>query len=511
MLLPKATQFFTIIISGRLAAFCLTICWLLYGFTACEPKEEIITTDPAAKLEFSTDSVKFDTVFVNTGSVSRAIWVYNRQEKAVKISEVKLEQASTAYQLTIDGQESNQVNNLLLRGRDSLLVLVKVKVPATADTSAFILANAITFSTNSNRQQIPVVSYGENANFYNKTEITTNTTWKADKPHVVSNFVKVNAGVKLTIEPGAKIYFGKDAALLVYGSLQVNGTSNKRIAFKGIRRETLYNEVPGQWQGIKFEATSQDNHIFFADIKNATYGLWAANPDRDEADYDLEMNQTVIQNMFETGIRSYGADVRAVNSLITNCGQSAVQGLGGGNYQFIYCTLANYTVGFRPETVALQFSDQLKEADQPNQESRVKLLVQNSIIWSGKRSNSSFADQIQIKNEAGTTPQLEFKNSVLQTISFSEHPAFACCNNLLNIDPEFKVPTGSLEVNSPDFRLDTLSPASNKAVALPAITKDLDNKNRHPNTPDPGAYERTKKWNGTKKVFACPLLNAVII
>ncbi|RDC65758.1 hypothetical protein [Adhaeribacter pallidiroseus] len=493
MLLPKATQVFTIKVSARLAAFCLTFCWLLYSLTACEPKEDIITTNPTAKLEFSTDSIKFDTVFVNTGSVSRAVWVYNRQEKAVKISEVKLAQADAAYQLIIDGQEANEVNNLLLRGQDSLLVLVKVKIPATSDTSAFILTNAITFLTNSNRQQIPVVSYGQNAYFHNKTEITANTTWKADKPHVINHFVKVNAGVKLTIEAGAKIYFGKDAALLVNGSLQVNGTSNKRVSFKGIRRELLYDDVPGQWQGIKFEATSQDNHLYFADIKNATYGLWAANPDNDEADYDLEINQTVIQNMFETGIRSYGADVRAVNSLITNCGQSAVQGLGGGNYQFIYCTLANYTVGFRPETVTLQFADQLKEVDQPISSYRVKLFVQNSIIWSGNRSNSNYADQIQMKNEAGTTPQLEFKNSVLQTVSFAEHPAFVCCNNLLNLDPKFKAPISMLEANVPDFRLDTLSPASNKAWALPAITKDLDNKNRHPNTPDPGAYERTKE------------------
>jgi hypothetical protein len=185
--------------------------------------------------------------------------------------------------------------------------------------------------------------------------------------------------------------------------------------------------------------------------------------------------------------------VRAVNSLITNCGQSAVQGLGGGNYQFIYCTFANYTIGFRPETITLQFSDRLKDADQPVPDYRVKLLVQNSIIWAGNRSNSSYADQIRINNEAGTTPQLELSHSVLQTVNFTEHPAFACCENLLNIDPKFKAPTGSLEVNTPNFRLDTLSPANNKAVMIPGIIKDLENKTRHANTPDPGAYERTKE------------------
>ncbi|QNF32788.1 hypothetical protein HUW51_08600 [Adhaeribacter swui] len=493
MLFQKTIQTFKTKTSGRLLVLCFFISWTLYSLTACEPKEDIITTDPAAKLEFSTDSVKFDTVFVNTSSASRAVWVYNRQNKAVKISEIKLAQGNNAYQLTIDGQETNHASNVLVRGRDSLLVLVKAKIPTTTDTTAFILTDAITFLTNANRQQIPVVSYGQNAYFHTKAEITTNAIWKADKPHVVNNFVRVKTGVKLAIEKGAKIYFGKDAALFIHGSLQVNGTHNQRVAFKGIRRELFYASVPGQWQGIKFEATSQNNSIHFADIKNATYGLWAANPDRDETDYDLEINQTVIQNMFETGIRSHGADVRAINSLITNCGQSAVLGLGGGNYQFIYCTLANYTVGFRPETLTMHFSDRLKEADQPNQDYRVKLLVQNSIIWSGKRSNSTFPDQIRINNEAGTTPQLELRNSVLQTVTLAEHPAFNCCSNLLNIDPKFKAPTGRLEVDTPDFRLDTLSPVSNKAMALPEITKDLDNINRHATTPDPGAYERTKE------------------
>lgn len=465
--------------------------WLIiYGLASCEPKEEIITTDTNALLELSTDSIKFDTIFVNTGSISQAVWVYNRQAKAVKITEIKLEQASAAYQLIIDGQETNQANNIMLRGQDSLLVLVKVKISPTTDTTAFIRTDALSFLTNANRQRVALVSYGQNAYFHSKMELTANTTWKADQPHVVTNFVRVAPGVKLTIEPGAKIYFHKDAALLVNGSLRVNGAAKKRVLFTGARLERLYTAVPGQWQGIKFEATSQNNYIGFADLKNATYGLWAANPDQDEADYDLEISQSVIQNMFETGILSHGADVRALNTLITNCGRSAVLGLGGGNYEFTYCTLANYTIGFRPESVTLMFSDQLKVANQPSQDYRVKLLMQNSIIWSGKRSTAQYPDQIRLDNEGRTTPQLQLYHSVLQTKQYQEHPAFTCCNNLLNIDPKFKSLTESQPSGRSDFRLDTLSPASNRAIAIPSILKDLEDKSRHVTTPDPGAYER---------------------
>ncbi|QMU30966.1 hypothetical protein [Adhaeribacter radiodurans] len=462
----------------------------IYGLGSCEPKEEIVTTDSKAQLEFSTDSLKFNTVFVNTASASRAVWVYNRRSNAIKITEIKLEQANPAYQLIVDGQETTQANNVLLRGKDSLLVIVKVTIPATQDTAAFIQTDALSFLVNSNQQRVVLVSYGQNAYFHSKTEITTNTTWKADKPHVVYGSVSVAAGGKLIIEPGSKIYFHKDAALIVKGSLEVKGTVNKRVLFTGDRRERLYAAVPGQWLGIKFEATSTYNYIQFADIKNATFGLWAANPDQDETDYDLKIEQSIIQNMFETGILSHGADVQVTNTLITNCGQSAVLGLGGGNYNFTYCTLANYTVGFRPGSVTLLLTDQLKVADRPNQEYRVQLLMQNSIVWAGKHNSLIAQDQIQLKNEAGTTPQLQINHSVVQTKSYQDHPAFACCDNLLNVDPLFKAPIESAESNLLDFRLDSLSPVSNTAVATPAILKDLVDKNRHLTTPDPGAYER---------------------
>ncbi|PSR55229.1 hypothetical protein AHMF7605_17800 [Adhaeribacter arboris] len=465
--------------------------WLfIYALASCEPKEEIITTDTSAQLEFSTDSVKFDTVFVNTTSVSRAVWVYNRHSKAVKITEIKLGLANPAYRLVVDGQETNQVNNILLRGEDSLLVVIKVKIPPTPDTAAFIQTDVLSFLTNTNRQRVALVSYGQNAYFHSKTEITVNTIWKADKPHVVYGSVNVAAGVKLEIEKGAKIYFHKDAALVINGRLEVKGAANKRVLFTGDRRERLYAAVPGQWQGIKFEATSTNNSIQFADIKNATFGLWVANPDQDETDYDLKISQSVIQNMYETGILSYGADVQATNILITNCGQSAVMGLGGGNYEFTYCTLANYTVGFRPGSVTLLFSDRLKVANGPNQDYRVKLSLQNSIVWAGKHGSDTAQDQILLKNEGKTTPVLQLNHSVLQTKNYLNHPAFVCCDNLLDVDPKFKAPIGGESINQPNFRLDTLSEVSNTARVIPAVIKDLEDKNRHLTTPDPGAYER---------------------
>ena len=65
----------------------LTTTVLLPG---CEPKEDLLTTDSSARLEFSLDTLRFDTVFVATGTVSKRLWVYNRNARAVRVAEIEL-------------------------------------------------------------------------------------------------------------------------------------------------------------------------------------------------------------------------------------------------------------------------------------------------------------------------------------------------------------------------------------------------------------------------------------
>ena len=49
---------------------------ILFSVFSCKPDEDIITRDSGAKLEFATDTVFFDTVFVSTGSVTKRLTVY---------------------------------------------------------------------------------------------------------------------------------------------------------------------------------------------------------------------------------------------------------------------------------------------------------------------------------------------------------------------------------------------------------------------------------------------------
>jgi len=57
-------------------------------FSSCK-KDELLT-DSSAKLDFSTDSVLFDTVFTQVGSTTRQFRIYNNHDQPMNISRIYL-------------------------------------------------------------------------------------------------------------------------------------------------------------------------------------------------------------------------------------------------------------------------------------------------------------------------------------------------------------------------------------------------------------------------------------
>ncbi|MDX5423353.1 MAG: hypothetical protein LPK14_13945 [Hymenobacteraceae bacterium] len=442
---------------------------LLLSMFSCEPKDEVISSDPGAKLEFSADTVLFDTVFVSQGSVTKRLKVYNRNEKAVRISEVTLAGAGASpYQLTVNGAQSPLLNNLELRGGDSLYVLVKVKINPSDENLPFLVADSILFQTNGNRQNVKLVAYGQNAYFHRKEAIGT-TVWESDKPHVLLDSVLVKEGATLTIRKGAQIYGSNKAVLLVNGQLLVEGTPEERVTFSGYRREPDYQKAPGQWEGIRILAKSAGNRILYADIKNTVYGLRIGNPG---------MGATLVegcqvQYAFLDGIVAFTSDVKVVNTLIHNCGQYGFGGLGGGNYEILYSTIVSYSNRLPRETPLLVITDFVPGTEIREQPTSLRLL--NSIVYA---DGGSARDEVLL-SPVGVAS--EVSNNILRTAQYKE--LFAA-ENKLNVEPKFKAPAKA------DFSLDTLSPASGAARFLPSVPLDLKGRSRSTSTPDMGALER---------------------
>lgn len=444
---------------------------LLLGLFSCEPRDEVITSDPSAVLELSGDTVLFDTVFVSRGSITKRLKVYNRNEKAVRISEIALGGAAASpFQLTINGVQSPRANNLELRGGDSLYVLVKVNINPTDENQPFLVSDSILFRTNGQQQNVKLVAYGQNAYFHRKGAIGT-TVWENDKPHVLLDSVLVREGATLTIRKGSHIYGSNKAVLLVSGQLQVEGTPEERVTFSGYRREEAYQTAPGQWEGIRILTRSGGNEIRYADIMNTVYGLRIGNPGK----AGTLVEGCVVAHAFLDGIVAFTSEVQVRNTLIYNCGQYGFGGLGGGNYEVLYSTIVSYNNQLVRETPLFVVTDFIPGTDIKDQPTTLRL--SNSIVYS---DSHAMVDEVLLSPLSAAT---EVSHNLLRTSVYMDQ--LQGKENKLNVEPKFGEPAKF------DFSLDTLSPASGGAHYLPDVPTDLKGETRSTTLPDMGALERT--------------------
>ncbi|TGD77875.1 right-handed parallel beta-helix repeat-containing protein [Hymenobacter wooponensis] len=505
---------------------CITV--LLPG---CEPKEDLLTKDSSAVLEFSTDTVKFDTVFTSVGSVTKRLWVRNRNPRAVKVEEISIEsQPGVTYSLLIDGDAATTARDKVIRGKDSLLILVRATIdPTPSDEKPFLVENNLRFRTNGNDQQVKVVSYGQNAYFHSAERLACNTIWKADKPHVIYGYALVDSTCTLTIEPGARIYSHAGAFLVVKGRLrispnyrptgEVKADDRNIVRFQGDRREKDYAELPGQWGGIEFDASSHDNEIRFTELKNASFGLLIYNPYNRQPRPKVTVENCSIRNIssysldFASGglalqgaaLLGLSGDFTVRNTLITNCWEYAIWGVQGSVYQLDYCTIANYV--YAPPgssssslirlTPSVLLSDNIKINNQTRPVVSPQFTMRNSILWAQPRLtfDGTSQDELTFLNGERYASNINISNSVLLTKQYTTGPLSQDKNgNILNPTEGpnylFKSTPSRPRGKAYNFELDTLSPASNKGVPLPSLTTDLLNRPRDPATPDLGAYER---------------------
>ncbi|QJX46698.1 hypothetical protein HMJ29_06995 [Hymenobacter taeanensis] len=501
---------------------CLTV--LLPG---CEPKEDLVTTDSSAMLSFSTDTVKFDTVFTTVGTVTKRLWVYNRNSRAVKVEEIGIQsQPGVTYSLLIDGDAGATARDKVIRGKDSLLVLVRATIdPTPSDEKPFLVENDLRFRTNGNDQQVKVVSYGQNAYFHDNVRLACDAIWKADKPHVIYNVALVDSGCTLTIEPGARIYSHAGAFLVVKGSLRINSNykpagelkpdDRNIVRFQGDRREQDYTEAPGQWGGLEFDASSHDNIIRFTEIKNASFGLLIYNPYNRQPRPKVTVENSVIKNISSAsldfasgglslqgaGLLGLSGDFTVRNTLLTNCWEYAIWGVQGCVYQLDYCTIANYITapGSSPirQTPSVLLADNIKINNQARPIVAPRFTMRNSIVWAQQRFafTGGGQDEILFLNGERYAGNISITNSILLTKEYTAGPLSQNKNgNILNPTEGpnylFKSTPARLRGKTYSYELDTLSAASNKGVPLPGVTIDLLNRPRDPATPDIGAYER---------------------
>ncbi len=132
--------------------------------------------------------------------------------------------------------------------------------------------------------------------------ISSNETWlAADNPHNVVSSVTVNAGITLTIEDGAEVYFAASRNLTIRGTLSANGTPGTGILFT---QNTVSN-----WYGLSFQGGGGGT-LSYCEIDHGSYGI-ALNTSG-----TVSVENSTIQNG-NYGINATNGTLELTNVLVT--------------------------------------------------------------------------------------------------------------------------------------------------------------------------------------------------
>ncbi len=466
-------------------------------------------TDANVQLSFSTDSIRFDTVFTTSGSATNILKVYNPYNENINISRINIKTTEQSFfRLNIDGIAGNDQQNIEIAPFDSLYIFVEVTIDPDnpLDASPFIISDQIQFETNGNFQTVHIEAWGQNANYlpgkFNKGNGALLACDFQDfilddpRPYVIHGLLLVDS-CNLIIPAGARLYvhgglvkasdadgmrfYYNDGRIIIgnKGRIRAEGTANQPITIQGDRLEDPFLEEPGQWYGIILSAGSTGNSFQFTSIKNAILGLAA------DSAAQLTLENTQISNSSGNGIIGIQASITATNCLFSNNGAEAANLLYGGDYQFKYCTLA----GQSSTTPALTLSGVLclDALCAEYRSGALEASFTNCIIYGPSRD-----EVFLVKSPDENVPfELSFDHCILRVDELDDEAPWtnffqdycADCHVLQSDDKLF------LDISENDYHLDTFSIAEEKALPLPDVLFDLENKARDPLLPDIGCYE----------------------
>jgi hypothetical protein len=462
-----------------------SVCCLLllaFCFAASSCKKDAFISSADARLRITADSLKYDTVFTTTGSITKSFKIINENNQKLRLSKVKLMGGTaSSFKININGIAVTEQSNVELEANDSIYVFVSVSINPNAANLPFIISDSILINYNGNDRFVQLEAYGQNAKFLNNTLITGNVTWTNALPYVILKSIRIDTLATLTIQPGTKIYSHADAPFIVDGTLIINGAKNNEVVFAGDRLDNNYKDLPAGWPGIYFRGNSKNNLLKFAVIKNAYQAVVATGPSVN-ANPKLVLQQCIIDNAYDAGILAANTSIQASNSLISNCG-SNIALIYGGDYNFTHCTVASYSNNYllhkNPVLTVNNFATQGGAVVTAN----LNAVFRNNIFWAD--SSGFVNNEVSVNKQGSNTFTVQFENNLYR----GGDPANSTLTaNIKNQAPLFD----SIDVTKRifNFRISsTGAPGINKGVPT-SFTKDLDDNNRNNGLPDLGCYEK---------------------
>lgn len=487
--------------------YSIAIAFLILLALACRRDDDFIT-DPGALLEFSTDTLTFDTVFTQLGSATRILKIYNPHTQPILIDQISVASgAASRFRFNIDGIPGNMMEEVKVPAEDSIYIFGEVTVNPDEDVSIspFVINDALLFQSNGNEQSVVLEAWGQNANYFpsrfSSDSISAfgcngqEVVWDDPKPYVIYGIVFFDecnlvmpAGTRVYVHGGLGAVFDDDGNRFFYNdgrlvigpnaSLRIEGTKDNPVVIQGDRLEENFEEVRGQWYGIILSPESKGNVIEHAIIKNSVVGVAV------DSLAELALHQTQIYNTTANAIFARHAKVEATNCLFRDNSANSVRLLQGGDYKFTYCTMATY--GTDASALSLSNVRCLDPFCQQFYDNDLNASFYNCIITGSQN------DQLNLANLSDAVAfNYTFDHCIVrldEVLEPDNYPDFLTdCNGCINnSDRESAL---FLDIDDGDYHLDTLSIAEGMAEPIDGVLLDLDEVERDVTLPDIGCYE----------------------
>jgi len=458
------------------AIFILFISYLF--FSSCER----ISSHTDSKLLFSEDTIYFDTVFSSIGSVTKELRIINPGKQDLTVDHIYLSGGNfSQFRLNIDGEPVYEKFNVRIESGDSIFIFVDVFVNPGNSNSPIEVDDSIIFSIGEKIQKVPLLAWGQDIHLI-KSKTIKSETWQKGKPYVIYDKVLVDTLETLTIEEGARIFFHRNASLVIAGSIVVKGSVESPVLFAGDRLEKMFEDIPGQWKGILILNSAKANNVSHSIIRNAIYGIQLGEAVFSTEVPVLKLFSSEISHSTISGLSAINGNVEAANCIFMHCGNYCIYLEAGGEYNFTNCTLFNrweYGLRLYPALLATE------KPEKPEvRVSQLHVSFNNSVIYGDNQSELNIIPLNKI-----FTGNYYFDHCLLKydTIgaSFWDEDEFP--GVLINKNPLFINPA------TWDLRPDTLSPLINHGSPEFSAMYPIDirgvSRTLYGN-PDIGAFER---------------------
>lgn len=443
------------------------------------------------KLEFSADTIMFDTVFTTLTSSSRSFTVRNTTGSPVEVDIALAGGKQSYYSINVDGVPGTEFHNVEIPAHDSIFVFVKVNINPTNQNLPYLVTDSILFYQKNRTQSVQLVACGQDAHFilpdhtggsihyHIVAHEHEHVHWTNDKPWVIYGWAVVDSLGKLTIDPGTKVYVHNGGGIWVYryGNIHINGTLDEPVTIRGDRLESFFANDYAQWEKIWINEGTGENLIENAIISNASIGLHLQALEEYTGNKTI-INNSVIHNNQSTGILTMGANLEMNNCQISNNGKYSLA-LQVGEYTFNQVTVANYFTQSARKTPAVALTNNFTIAEMVGNEAvNVMYLGDANATFNNCIIYGALENEFSTGTKSGAELNYTFHNCIVRADSIQNGHFINC----FNANPKFIATYGQ------NYNIEETSPAIDAGMTGLGITTDILGRPRN-GIPDIGAYE----------------------